>query len=265
MKFSAAAGWFRHENFTDCIRDAAKHGFNAVEKLGWRDLDFDEVKSVLDECGVTNTALVIESRNPANQRAMGTAGIVCREVRGVYVDSFRESIAAAKAMDVPNIIVTTGDERRDISRADQHRNCVDTMREMAKLAEDAGITVILEPLNVLVDHAGYFLSSSQEGFAMVDEVNSPNVKLLFDIYHQQISEGNIIRNIVQNIDKIGHFHIADNPGRNQPGTGEICYANVFSAIRDVGYTRYLAFECGSTVDVDTLCADMHALIGPFQD
>ena len=107
------------------------------------------------------------------------------------------------------------------------------------------------------------MSTSEDAFDLIDRIGSPNVKILFDIYHQQISEGNVIRNIQNNIDLIGHFHIGDNPGRNEPGTGEINYANVFKAIREKGYDRYLAFECGRTVPVPELMVNMHNLIDPF--
>ena len=135
-----------------------------------------------------------------------------------------------------------------------------TPLNIAQELKDAGVTIVLEPLNILVDHAGHFLTTSKEAFEMVKEVNNPYVKVLFDIYHQQITEGNVIRNITENIDLIGHFHIADNPDRNEPGTGEINYINVFKAIKKAGYDRYLAFECGRTVDIPTLMENMKPYI-----
>jgi hydroxypyruvate isomerase len=101
---------------------------------------------------------------------------------------------------------------------------------------------------VLVDHKGYYLATSEEGFRMVDVVGSPRVRLLFDIYHQQITEGNLIANITANIGKISHFHVADVPGRHQPGTGEINYLNVFRAIAAKGFTGFLGLEMWPTVD-----------------
>jgi hydroxypyruvate isomerase len=123
--------------------------------------------------------------------------------------------------------------------------------------------IVHEPLNVLVNHAGYFLVTTEEAVRMIKAVDSPNCKILFDIYHQQISEGNVIRNLTENIDLIGHFHIGDNPGRNQPGTGELNYTNIFKAIEKTGYDRWLAFECGRTVEVPELSKAMHELIDPF--
>ena len=134
---------------------------------------------------------------------------------------------------------------------------------MAHIAEEEGIMIVVEPLNILVNHMGYYLVTTEDAVRMIKAIDSPNCKILFDIYHQQISEGNVIRNIKDNIDLIGHFHIGDNPGRNEPGTGEINYENVFRAIRDTGYDRYLAFECGRTVPVPELMVNMHRLVDPF--
>jgi hydroxypyruvate isomerase len=110
---------------------------------------------------------------------------------------------------------------------------------------------------------GFYLVTTEQAVKMIKAVDSPNCKILFDIYHQQISEGNVIRNATENIDLIGHFHIGDNPGRREPGTGEINYDNVFRAIRDAGYNRYLAFECGRSVPLPELCVNMHNLIDKY--
>ena len=102
--------------------------------------------------------------------------------------------------------------------------------------------LVIEPLNTYVDHAGYYLWSSDEAFQIVGEVNSPNIKVLFDIYHQQIMEGNIIPRIRKNINSIGHFHAAGSPGRHELDSGEINYPNIFEAIGEAGYTGYIGLE-----------------------
>ncbi len=121
------------------------------------------------------------------------------------------------------------------------------LKTAAPLAEEAGVTLVLEPLNILVDHPGYFLTSSREGFEIVEQVGSPAVKLLYDIYHQQVTEGNLIATITSHIDLIGHFHAADVPGRHEPGTGEINYANVLAAIDEAGYEGFIGLEYAPTV------------------
>jgi hydroxypyruvate isomerase len=104
------------------------------------------------------------------------------------------------------------------------------------------VTLVLEPLNIKVDHPGYYLQTAKEGFEMIDEVGSPALKMLFDIYHHQIMEGNVIADITKNIAKIAHFHVADVPGRHEPGSGEINYANVFRAIASSGYQGFVGLE-----------------------
>src|SRR5699024_2840131 len=123
------------------------------------------------------------------------------------------------------------------------------------LCEAAGIVLEVEPLNGLVDHPGHFLQRSDEAVEIIDQVNSPYVKLVFDVYHQQITEGNVIRNATQYMEQINHYHIADNPGRNQPGTGELNYINILNAIQDTGYDGFIGLECGYTIDTDEALID----------
>ena len=263
MKFSASGGWWG-KDWYDKVRLGARYGFPGVEQLGWLGLDFDLAKKTLEENEVTSTAIVIQSVNKDNMALTAWShGMVWEDSRPAFIESFRESVAAAKAMGVPNIIATTGNERSDVSREAQFEICVETLKEMSKIAEDNDLMIVVEPLNILVNHMGYYLVTTEEAVRMVQAVGSPMCKILFDIYHQQISEGNVIRNIKNNIDLIGHFHIADNPGRCQPGTGELNYTNIFKAIQETGYDRWLAFECGRTVDVGDLVRDMHVLIDPF--
>lgn len=263
MKFSASGGWFGVSNY-ETYGAAAQKGFIGVEQLGWLGLDFAKAKAEMDKYNITSTAIVIQSENKEiMEKIQWSHGMVWEDTRDMFIQAFKESIVAAKALGVPNIIATTGNERSDVCRCEQHKIVVDTLKCLAPLAEEAGIMIVLEPLNILVDHGGYYLAKSDEAFEMIREINSPNVKILFDIYHQQITEGNLISNITKNIDLIGHFHIADVPGRREPGTGEINYKNVFAAIQKAGYAGWLAFECGRSVSCDEVCEKMHALIDEF--
>ena len=124
----------------------------------------------------------------------------------------------------------------------QRQSLIEGLKEAAPIVEAAGITLVIEPLNELVDHQGYFLIRSKEAFEIINEVGSPNIKVIFDIYHQQISEGNLISNIVNNIDNIGHFHAAGNPGRHELQRGEINYPEVFMSIKETGYRGYVGLE-----------------------
>jgi hydroxypyruvate isomerase len=223
---------FRDLPFTDRIAATKAAGLDTVEFWGWRNKDLDAVRAACDENGVNIATFGMDTGGP-----LTAGGDIDALLTGVA-----ESIDAAQKLGVSTLLCTTGNVQKDTSRKEQHDLIVAKLQAAAPLLEDAEITVVLEPLNVLVDHAGYYLVSSAEGFEIVDEVGSPNVKLLFDIYHQQISEGNVIRNLTANIDRIGHVHAADNPGRQEPGTGELNYAVIFRKLDEVGYPGYVGLE-----------------------
>ena len=161
-------------------------------------------------------------------------GLVNPREREGFMRELEATIEAAKKMDCRQLVTLTGNELGGMPRAEQMANAVAALREAAPLLEKNGVTAIIEILNTYVNHAGYFLYYVRDGAELVDRVGSPNVKLLFDIYHVQIMEGNLIENIRMNIDRIGHFHVGDVPGRHEPGTGEINYRNVFKAIYELG-------------------------------
>jgi len=223
--------------FVDRIDGVADSGLPAFEFWGWHNKDLQAVRERADALSLTVAACGCDA----------SGALVDPENTEAWAKGARESIAMAKDLGIPTLIVTTGNEM-DIERRLQHRAVVDGLKGVAPAAEANEITLVLEPLNLLVDHAGYYLSTSDEGFEIVSEVGSPRVKLLYDIYHQQITEGNLIATITDNIDAIGHFHVADVPGRFEPGTGEINYANVFAAIAGTDYDGYMGLEFRPTGD-----------------
>jgi len=158
-------------------------------------------------------------------------------------------------------VTLTGNELGGMPRSEQMTNAVEGLRAVAPMLEKNGITAVVEVLNTYVNHAGYFLYYIREGAELIDRVGSPNVKVLFDIYHVQIMEGNLIENIRNNIDRIGHFHVGDVPGRHEPGTGEINYRNVFRAIYELGdrYKGSTALEYGPLAPVEENLAAMRKL------
>lgn len=162
--------------------------------------------------------------------------------RDEYLAGLQESIQAAQSLECPVLISQVGDFRVGVSRAEQHASLVNGLKSAAELLRGTGVTLAIEPLNELVDHRGYYLVQCDEAFAVIDEVGSPDVKVTFDIYHQQISEGHLIRNITANIDKIAHFHAAGNPGRHELDCGEIHYPAVFQAIDQTSYDGYIGLE-----------------------
>jgi hydroxypyruvate isomerase len=162
--------------------------------------------------------------------------------RSDYLAGLKESIEVAKSLGCKRLITQVGNEMPHLSRQQQKANLVEGLRACVPRLEESGITLLVEPLNIHVDHKGYFLYRSSEAFEIIDEVGSNYVKVLFDIYHQQITEGNLINTIIQNIDKIGHFHAAGNPGRNELNRGEINYKAIFEAIRRTGFSGFMGLE-----------------------
>ena len=118
----------------------------------------------------------------------------------------------------------------------------DTLKECAKIAEESGISMNLEPLNVTTDHVGNFLRTTRMAAEMTRLIGSPKLKVLYDVYHMQLNEGSLCDNIRAYGDQFGHIHVADAPGRHEPGTGEINYANVFACLEETGYTGLIGFE-----------------------
>jgi hydroxypyruvate isomerase len=188
-------------------------------------------------------------------------GLVNPRERQGFLRELEASIEASKKMDCKQLVVLTGNELGGMPRAEQMANAVAALREGAPLLEKNGVTAIIEILNTYVNHAGYFLYYVRDGAELVDRVASPNVKLLFDIYHVQIMEGNLIENIRMNIDRIGHFHVGDVPGRHEPGTGEINYRNVFKAIYELGdrFQGSVALEYSPLAPLEQDMAAMRAL------
>jgi hydroxypyruvate isomerase len=116
------------------------------------------------------------------------------------------------------------------------------MEELAPKAKEAGVTLLLEPLNTLVDHSGYHIHHSGIAWVLHGKIGHPNVKVLYDAYHMQIMEGNIINTIRKNFGAIGHIHIADVPGRHEPGSGEINYRTIAGVLKDLNYQGIVGFE-----------------------
>lgn len=218
------------KDFVESLKEINSCGVKAFEFWTWWDKDLKAIKAVKEELGLEVVAFCTKF-----------VSLVDASKREEYISGLKESIEAAKFMGCKTLISQVGNDIGS-PRAEQRKNIVDGLKACVPLLEEAGITLVLEPLNIYVDHAGYYLYSSQEGFDIVDTVGSKNVKLLFDLYHQQIMEGNLIRNCTGNIGKIAHFHAAGNPGRHELCIGEVNYAEVFKAIDVAGYEGYVGFE-----------------------
>jgi hydroxypyruvate isomerase len=192
-------------------------------------------------------ALKLALRLEVSAISGNTSSLVDPAQRDQALDEITRAASLAFDLSCANLIVTSGPTLPGVPREQQRAHLVDALREAAVTAADADVCLVLEPLNQL-DHPGVFLSSSDEGFAIVREVGSPNVKLCFDVYHQQISEGNLTRRIVDNLDQIGHIQIADVPGRHEPGTGEVNFEHLFGVLRERGYKGFVGLEFTPLID-----------------
>lgn len=165
--------------------------------------------------------------------------------REEFLREIEESVEVAKRVNAKWITVVPGyvDQRQNMQY--QTANVIETLKRASAILEPHNITMVLEPLNFR-DHPGLFLSESPQAFQICKAVDSPSCKILFDIYHQQIQEGNLIPNIEATWDEIGYFQVGDNPGRNEPTTGEINYKNVFKFIHSIGFDGIVGMEHGNS-------------------
>ena len=168
------------------------------------------------------------------------------DYRNEFLNFIKKSVEVAKRVNAKWMTVVPGhlDLRKDISY--QTSNVVETLKRACDILEPHGLVMVLEPLNFR-DHPGLFLTESPQAFQICKAVNSPSCKILFDIYHQQIQEGNLIPNIEDTWDEIAYFQIGDNPGRREPTTGEINYKNVFKLIHKKGFDGILGMEHGNSI------------------
>ena len=212
------------------LKEVSAAGFDAFEFWSWWDKDLDQIASLADELSLTPTICCTHF-----------ISLVDPFLREKYIEGLEASIAAAKKLGVHKLISQTGNDL-GTTKYSQMESIIEGLIACLPYLEAAGIELLLEPLNTKVDHPGYFLTSSSDAFEIIKAVNSPHVKVLFDIYHQQITEGDVTRSITENIDLIGHFHAAGNPGRHELYIGELNYSEIFKAIDRANYSGYVGLE-----------------------
>lgn len=237
MKYSLCIeALFEKYDFYDRIKMASDAGLDAIEFWDPSDKDVDKIAGLTQNYGlkvaICTTMTPWDLRMNENYKKVETA--------------VAESIKRAKAMDCPSLIGLSGDI--DSAKDTQKGVLITNLNIVKEMCENADITLNMEILNSYIDHKGYYLDCSHEGFEIVRTVHSDNIKVLFDIYHMQIMEGNIINTMTANIDKIGHIHSAGNPGRNEHYIGEINYPGIITAIENTDYNGYFGLEYWPTFD-----------------
>ncbi|MGK7392982.1 MAG: hydroxypyruvate isomerase family protein [Candidatus Cyclobacteriaceae bacterium M3_2C_046] len=239
--FKNAAG----DDPIDQLKFAADQGFTAWEDNGMKNKPVDlqeKIAQTMSDLGMKMGVFVAHSiswREPSL-----TSGD--KDKLDLFLKEIRESVDVAKRVNAKWMTVVPGhvDLRQEMDY--QTANVVDALRRASEILEPHGLVMVLEPLNWWANHPGLFLSKIPQGYLICKAVNSPSCKILFDIYHQQITEGNLIPNMDKAWDEVAYFQVGDNPGRKEPTTGEINYKNVFQHIHQKGFEGVVGMEHGNS-------------------
>ena len=246
LNYAPHLGMFRHHagnNPIDQLNFMADQGFTAFEDNDMRKRDVGLQEKMAKTMGKRGLRMgVFVAHEIYWQKPNLASGDLA--LREEFLDYIKKAIPIAKRVNAKWMTVVPGHIDSRQNKAYQTANVIESLKQACELLEPHGIVMVLEPLNFR-DHPGLFLSESPQAFEICKAVDSPSCKILFDIYHQQIQEGNLIPNIEKCWDEIGYFQIGDNPGRKEPTTGEINYTNVFKLIHSRGFKGILGMEHGN--------------------
>ncbi|HKK74809.1 MAG TPA: TIM barrel protein [Saprospiraceae bacterium] len=228
----------------DQLNFMADQGFTAFEDNGMKDRSPELQKKMAAAMARRDMQMGVFVAHKIYWREPNLAG-GDPDMRKEFLEHIRESVEVAKRVNATWMTVVPGfvDLRKDMGY--QTANVVESLKQASAILEPNDLVMVLEPLNFR-DHPGLFLTKSAQAYEICKAVDSPSCKILFDIYHQQITEGNLIPNINASWDEIAYFQIGDNPGRKEPTTGEINYRNVFKHIHDKGFTGIMGMEHGNS-------------------
>ena len=227
--------------FLERFRAARADGFDFVEFWSWTDKDLGAVHRAAADAGV-----IIAGFNGDAELSL-----IDPVQRDAYLDFLKRSVEAAVQLGARSLTIHSnglGEGGRVIDSypelSDTVKLCTmfGTLRRCAEIAEDAGVRMDLEPLNITTDHVGNFLATTRMAAEMTRLIGSPMLKVLYDVYHMQLNEGSLCDNIRAYGDQFGHVHVADAPGRHEPGTGEIFYPAVLRCLEEIGYDGLIGFE-----------------------
>ncbi len=232
---------YRDLPFEQRLEKVAEAGYQAVELVdeykNWSAEDFRRVGLKVRSLNIVFDAI-----------AQVKSGVADPGAREAFLSDLNTLLPIAEKLECPAIIVLSGNRVEGLSHDAQHQSCVETLKRAGDIAAKRNVSLLLENIDP-EENPKYYLTSVAEGFEIVREVNHPRVKFLYDFYHEQISEGNLIKKLEKNIEEVGLVHIADVPGRHEPGTGEINYPNIFRKLAQLRYDRYAAMEFIPTGDV----------------
>ncbi|GAA5520702.1 TIM barrel protein [Aliifodinibius salicampi] len=247
LNYAPHFGMFRHhagDDLLDQLTFMAERGFTALEDNGLMGRNPEMQKKIgerLAKLDMQMGVFVIDKGgNGANTFASDN-----EEHTEIFVNACKEAVEVAKRVNAKWMTVVPGNFERRLPMDIQTSNVIETLRRGAEILEPHGLVMVLEPLS---DTPDLYLRTSAQTHMICKAVNSPSCKILYDIYHMQKNEGNLIRNIDLCWDEIAYFQQGDNPGRNEPGTGEINFKNVFKHIHDKGFDGIMGMEHGNSMD-----------------
>jgi hydroxypyruvate isomerase len=244
LNYAIHDGMFKNsagDNFTDQIKFAYDNGFRAIEDNGFMDRAADEQKRIGDALVKLSMSMGVFVVNFDHWPVKTSLTSGDKEWREKFLNACKEAVECAKRCNAKWMTVVPGNYERKLPIDYQTANVIEALRPACEIFEPHGLVMVLEALS---DTPDLFLRHSDQTFAMCKAVNSPSCKFLFDMYHMQRNEGNIINNIDAAWDEIGYLQIGDNPGRNEPGTGEVNYKNIFKHLYNKGYKGILGMEHG---------------------
>ena len=236
--------------FLERFQVAKDDGFEYVEFWSWTDKDLDAVKKAAEDADIKISGF----------NGDADYSLIDPSHKEKYIDFLKQSIEAAKKVGAPSVTIHSnalGDggvvvnHYNDLSNTVKLCSMYDMLKDCAKIAEEEGIILNLEALNITTDHVGNYLENTQMAAEVVRLINSPNLKILYDIYHMQLNEGKVCDTLSKYIDTIGHIHIADAPGRHEPGTGELNYPNIIKHLQKLGYQYRVGAELFPETDSKT--------------
>lgn len=248
LKYAPHFGMFRNSapgGTLDELRFAFDHGFRAWEDNGMSARPLEEQKAIGElmeklemQMGVISAKTGIRELNFASKD--GAA-------RETVLENIKTAVETAKRVNAGFMTLVSGQVDPRWSREIQYANAIDLLRRAVEIVEPHNITLVMEPLNRFRNHPGSFLQTVTEGYLICKAVDHPNCKVLYDLYHQQIAGGNLIPLFDLCRDQIGYLQVGDNPGRKEPGTGEINYRNVFKHIHTSEYRGIIGMEHGNSI------------------
>ena len=223
----------------DRIRAAHAAGFAHAEFHLWRDKDMAAIATALGETGVTLTGVCVDPRR----------SIVDPAEQGAMVAAVRETITATAALGAPPLIVASGFRVEEMSEDEHFANAVSALKQAAALAEAAGVTLLLEPLNTRL-FAAMYLVSTRLGLDLVEAVGSPNLRLLYDVWHSAVMGEDPAEVLAGRMHLVAHVQVADLEDRNEPGAGSLDWRHVMSTLRGLGYSGPIGMEYFPTLPMD---------------